>query len=93
LDAEGVNSALRYSIIGGNTENIFSIDTLTGEVSLTKSLDYEATRRYRIIVRVVDNGNPPKSNTSEILVHVNDINDNPARYGDVLAFRILISSK
>lgn len=50
---EGVNSALRYSIIGGNTQNSFSIDSLTGEVSLTKGLDYETARSYRLNVRAI----------------------------------------
>lgn len=50
---EGVNAALRYSIIGGNNQNHFSIDSLTGEVSLIKSLDYEATRSFRLNIRAI----------------------------------------
>ncbi|XP_035705378.1 protocadherin-like wing polarity protein stan isoform X3 [Folsomia candida] len=77
---EGVNSALRYSIIGGNTQNIFSIDSLTGEISLTKSLDYESTRSYRLNVRAIDAGNPTRSNNTILAVMVEDQNDSPPRF-------------
>ena len=50
---EGVNAALRYSIIGGNSQNHFSIDGLTGEVSLLKSLDFESVRSYRLNIRAI----------------------------------------
>lgn len=42
---------MRYAIIGGNTQGQFSIDSQNGEVSLVKSLDYEAMRSYRIMIR------------------------------------------
>jgi len=55
---EGVNSALRYSIIGGNSQNHFSIDSLTGEVSLIKSVDYESTRSFRLNIRAIGKPKP-----------------------------------
>lgn len=42
---------MRYAIIGGNTQGQFSIDSQSGEVSLVKSLDYEAMRSYRLMIR------------------------------------------
>jgi len=42
---------VRYAIIGGNTQGQFSIDSQSGEVSLVKSLDYEAMRSYRLMIR------------------------------------------
>lgn len=47
----GPNAAIRYAIIGGNVQNQFSIDPLSGQVSLVKQLDYETTRSYRLIIR------------------------------------------
>jgi hypothetical protein len=52
VDADqGNNAALRYAIIGGNTQGQFSIDSLSGEVSLVKPLDYETLRSYRLVIR------------------------------------------
>ena len=52
MDADqGNNAAIRYAIIGGNTQSQFSIDSLSGEVSLVKPLDYETLRSYRLVIR------------------------------------------
>ncbi|KAF7994935.1 hypothetical protein HCN44_004407 [Aphidius gifuensis] len=76
----GSNAAIRYAIIGGNTQNTFSIDSLSGDVTLVKPLDYETTDSYRIVVRAQDGGSPARSNTTQLIVHVQDINDNSPRF-------------
>ncbi|XP_063987386.1 protocadherin-like wing polarity protein stan [Diachasmimorpha longicaudata] len=76
----GANAAIRYAIIGGNTQNTFSIDSLSGDVTLVKPLDYETTDLYRIVVRAQDGGSPARSNTTQLLVHVQDVNDNAPRF-------------
>lgn len=81
LDAdEGQNAAIRYAIIGGNTQGQFSIDSQSGEVSLVKPLDYEVMRSYRIVIRAQDGGMPARSNTTQLLVNIKDVNDNPPRF-------------
>lgn len=76
----GANAAIRYAIIGGNTPNTFSIDSLSGDVTLVKPLDYETTELYRIVVRAQDGGAPARSNTTQLLVHIEDVNDNSPRF-------------
>ncbi|OWR45133.1 cadherin [Danaus plexippus plexippus] len=76
----GANSAIRYAIIGGNTQMQFSIDSLSGDVSLVKPLDYEQVRSYRLVIRAQDGGSPSRSNTTQLLVNVRDVNDNPPRF-------------
>ncbi|XP_008557612.1 protocadherin-like wing polarity protein stan [Microplitis demolitor] len=76
----GANAAIRYNIIGGNTQNTFSIDSLSGDVTLVKPLDYETMDLYRIVVRAQDGGVPARSNTTQLLVHVEDVNDNAPRF-------------
>ncbi|XP_044577360.1 protocadherin-like wing polarity protein stan isoform X2 [Cotesia glomerata] len=76
----GPNAAIRYNIIGGNTQNTFSIDSLSGDVTLVKPLDYETIDLYRIVVRAQDGGAPARSNTTQLLVHVEDVNDNAPRF-------------
>lgn len=53
----GSNAAIRYAIIGGNTQMQFSIDSLSGDVSLVKPLDYEQVRSYRLVIRAQGNVN------------------------------------
>nr|XP_018907159.1 PREDICTED: protocadherin-like wing polarity protein stan isoform X2 [Bemisia tabaci] len=77
---EGQNAAIRYAIIGGNTQGQFSIDSQSGEVTLVKSLDYEALRNYRLIIRAQDGGSPSRSNTTSLLINVKDVNDNAPRF-------------
>ncbi|KAK0088102.1 hypothetical protein PV325_013198 [Microctonus aethiopoides] len=76
----GANAAIRYAIIGGNTQNTFSIDSLSGDVTLVKPLDYETSDLYRIVVRAQDGGAPARSNTTQLLIHVDDVNDNSPRF-------------
>ncbi|KAJ8975858.1 hypothetical protein NQ317_015895 [Molorchus minor] len=77
---QGVNSAIRYAIISGNTQSQFAIDTLTGDVSLVKPLDYETLRNYRLVIRAQDGGSPSRSNTTQLLINVKDVNDNAPRF-------------
>lgn len=76
----GVNAAIRYAIIGGNTQSQFAIDSLNGDVSLVKLLDYETVRSYRLVIRAQDGGSPSRSNTTQLLVNVIDANDNSPRF-------------
>lgn len=77
---QGNNAAIRYAIIGGNTQSQFSIDSLTGDVSLVKPLDYESIRSYRLVIRAQDGGSPSRSNTTQLLINVKDVNDNAPRF-------------
>lgn len=76
----GVNAAVRYSIIGGNTQSIFSIDSLSGDVTLMKALDYELAKSYRLVIRALDGGTPARANTTQFIVSVKDVNDNSPRF-------------
>ena len=76
----GNNAAVRYNIIGGNIQNTFSIDSQSGDVSLVKNLDYENAKNYRIVIRAQDGGLPARSNTTQLLVHIKDVNDNAPRF-------------
>lgn len=76
----GANAAIRYAIIGGNNQMQFSIDSLSGDVSLVKPLDYEQVRSYRLVIRAQDGGSPSRSNTTQLLINVKDVNDNSPRF-------------
>ncbi|XP_063227767.1 protocadherin-like wing polarity protein stan [Bacillus rossius redtenbacheri] len=81
VDADqGNNAALRYAIIGGNTQSQFAIDSISGDVTLMKPLDYELNRNYRLVIRAQDGGSPSRSNTTQLLINVKDVNDNAPHF-------------
>lgn len=77
---KGNNAAIRFSLVGGNPKSEFAIDSVSGEVTLTKPLDYEVMKSYRLVVRAQDGGTPPKTNTTTLSVNVIDSNDNAPRF-------------
>lgn len=75
-----MNAAVRYSLIGGNTQGHFVIDSLSGDITVVSPLDYESARSYRLVVRAQDTGSPAKSNTTQVLVKIKDVNDNDPKF-------------
>jgi hypothetical protein len=72
-DADDNNNAmLNYSLDGTSP---FELDALTGELSVSESLDRELTSSYRFTVRVMDAGSPALSSTAVVMVEVLDVND------------------
>jgi hypothetical protein len=71
---------LTYSIVGGTGMGVFSIDALTGRITVANSaaLDYEATPSYTLTVMVQDNGIPVLSDTETFTINVLDIPENTA---------------
>ena len=58
-------------------DNIFSINSSTGEISTNAVLDRELVSNYRLIIAVRDGGNSPNTVLATVEVQVVDINDNP----------------
>ncbi|XP_074087674.1 protocadherin-23 [Macrotis lagotis] len=71
----GNNGAVRYHIIGGNTEQLFTINETSGELSTTCSLDREHINNFNLIIECYDLGNPGRSSTTELKVTILDDND------------------
>ncbi|CAI8266515.1 MAG: Uncharacterised protein [Opitutia bacterium UBA7350] len=63
---------LTYTISGGNSAGIFSLDASNGKLSLTSfnALDAQSTPNHTIEVSVTDNGNPAKSTTASVQISV-----------------------
>uniref|UniRef100_A0A3B4T3S9 Cadherin domain-containing protein n=1 Tax=Seriola dumerili TaxID=41447 RepID=A0A3B4T3S9_SERDU len=71
---EGPNGRIRYSLRGG--EGRFSVDPVSGVVSVAGALDRETKAEYNLQVVAEDQGRPARSSTATLLVQVSDINDN-----------------
>nr|NP_001103206.2 protocadherin 1 gamma 33 precursor [Danio rerio] len=76
---DGLNSEIEYSL-GSDTpetlKNLFSINSNTGELKISKSLDYEMSTTYKIDIRARDKGGPVMEGHCRVQVNVLDVNDN-----------------
>ncbi|KAF7652740.1 hypothetical protein LDENG_00092830 [Lucifuga dentata] len=67
-------------LLGGDAPGIFVVNSVTGILTVTTSLDREERETYRFIVRAVDRGTPRKESIATVLVTVQDRNDNSPRF-------------
>ncbi|CAD5111751.1 DgyrCDS1030 [Dimorphilus gyrociliatus] len=73
---KGINGKFFFSIVGGNTEGAFRINSDTGLVYLNGTLDRERYDTYNLILRVTDKGPNELSSETTLTVKVTDYNDN-----------------
>ena len=58
----------------------FTIDSVTGAVVTTESLDFETTLEYSFTVLAVDSGTPSLTGTTQVRVITQDVNDNAPEF-------------
>lgn len=71
----GQNREIDYFIVGGNTQNTFVIDRKNGSIICNAALDRERVEEYNLTVMAKDRGNPSKSDTVNVHIVVQDVND------------------
>ena len=74
----GNNSQLTFSFEFTTTE--LAIDSVTGVVTVLQPPDFEVNKVLVVVVRAVDHGEPPLSNTTEVVINVLDGNDNAPKF-------------
>ncbi|XP_078800590.1 protocadherin-23-like isoform X2 [Oryzias latipes] len=72
----GVNGQIEYSILSGNNNGAFILDSLGGILATNVALDREITSSYKLVLQASDKGTPPLSSTATVRVQVVDVNDN-----------------
>lgn len=87
------NTRVEYSIIGGNSQNNFHVETSlihsehvdeqVGYLVLLHSLDREAFASHKLVILASDHGCPPLSSTAIVSVEVLDVNDNPPKFSSL----------
>ncbi|NXS30217.1 PCDB1 protein, partial [Pomatostomus ruficeps] len=72
----GVNGEISYQLrqAVGQSDHPFTIDSMSGEIKLTRPLDFEAVETHELSVRATDGGG--LSTVCKVLVEVVDVNDN-----------------
>jgi len=76
--------SLTYSIIAGNDQGLFSIDSSTGKITVNNGtdLDFEVDPTYTLTIRVADSGSPALSETATVTINLNDIFEAVAEKAD-----------
>jgi hypothetical protein len=79
-------SALTYSIIGGNSGSMFAIGSSSGVITTVGAPNFEAVSSYTLTVQVTDPGQ--LSGTATVTVSVTDVNEAPSWSSSNLQFAI-----
>ena len=66
---------VRYSITSQVARRAFSIDPVSGVISVNTVLDRETVPSYTLQVQATDNGVPPAANTTVVTINLIDVND------------------
>ncbi|MFZ4708198.1 MAG: cadherin domain-containing protein, partial [Bacteroidales bacterium] len=74
-----LGQTLTYSFVTGNTNNAFSINSISGELSVANpsALNYEELNYFNLIVNVQDNGTTSLNSQAMININVLNINEPP----------------
>ncbi|XP_022624841.1 protocadherin alpha-8-like [Seriola dumerili] len=77
---EGPNGEIEYSLsktLARKVYEIFELDSLSGQITLKGSLDFEEADIYKLDVQASDKGTPPLTSRCRVIVKIKDVNDNP----------------
>ena len=67
-----------YQVIGGEHREFFSVNSKTGEVKTTRSIDRETTPILNFRIEVEDSGKPRMKSEHDVIINVLDKNDSPS---------------
>lgn len=77
-DMDNGDGGTKYMLEGEGVGSVFVIDSNTGNIHVTKSLDREEKDQYRLIATATDRQTGRALEpSSEFIIRVQDINDNP----------------
>lgn len=77
----GANGIISYEIVDGNTEDKFGIFP-DGYVFVKRELDREEHDYYSLTVTCSDKGNPTRSSSVPVIIHIIDENDNAPQFSN-----------
>ncbi|XP_043925883.1 protocadherin gamma-C3-like [Protopterus annectens] len=76
---EGTNAEIIYSFSASTTSKalgIFTLDSVTGAITLNGSVDFEEVSRYEMYLTAIDKGPYAEAAHCTVLVDITDVNDN-----------------
>jgi hypothetical protein len=82
-----VNQTLAYSIVSGNTNDVFKVDPTNGALTVNNSsaLNFESNGTFDLMVSVQDNGDGNLITFSNITIELLDVNEPPVMENQALS--------
>jgi cadherin EGF LAG seven-pass G-type receptor 1 len=75
----GENARITYSM---DDNEAFQIDPITGEIIIKQTLNRETISGYTIAISATDHGRPAQSDSTDVEIAIDDVNDNAPRFTD-----------
>ncbi|KAL8623685.1 hypothetical protein ACOMHN_046504 [Nucella lapillus] len=72
---QGKAQTITFAITGGNRNGDLTLDTTLGVVTTAKTLDFERTDSYKLLVEAKDSGSPARSSTYTLSITVTNVNE------------------
>ena len=69
------NAEIFFEILSGNTDTVFNLESITGQITTIKPLDFNTVPLYSLEIKATDMGASPLSNTSNIAITIIDVNN------------------
>ena len=70
------SDTLTYSL-GGTDSGSFNIDSNIGQLKTSEDLNFEVKNSYSVTITVSDNESPALTDSIDVTITINDVNDNP----------------
>ena len=75
-DQDSLGGKITFGIESGDVDDAFTINRVSGDLSVRRSLDREQTSMYNLVIAAADNDSPNLTATTNVTIVVNDLNDN-----------------
>ena len=77
VDKDLQNNTVSYSLVGGNEDNIFNIDSRSGEIKINSGMgakiDYDQKKQYALLVQATDSHMTSLYGLAMVMIDVQDI--------------------
>ncbi|CAH2301204.1 protocadherin-23 [Pelobates cultripes] len=93
LDWTHENAYIDYSIVSGNTQNLFYVESsgvysrtpfvVVGKLIINNVLDYEIAPNHKLVLVASDQGFPSLNSSVTVFISIIDSNDNPPIFGNM----------
>lgn len=74
------NAEIRYNISNNGGNNEFTLDSITGKLTVKNSLDREKKASMKLQITAQDLGSPPLSSAIDFELTLLDVNDNAPKF-------------
>mgnify|MGYP001792438359 CR=1 FL=1 len=79
----GAFGEVRYSIVNSalpKSKSLFKINSTSGEITTTKTLDFEDLKKHILIIRAADSESKDKTGLFYVVISVDDVNDHKPEF-------------